>query len=73
MTHDELKAARKRLGLNIRDFATLIGINKSTISAYENRRSPIPKYVPLAIFAIEMTRKAKPQNVQSDQSASVKG
>ena len=38
MTHDEIKAARKRLGLTMVTFAKLLGVTFSTVWAWEHNR-----------------------------------
>lgn len=60
MTGPELKAARAGLGMSLRAMADALGMNKDTISNYERDVNPIPKYVPLALFAIQITRSARP-------------
>lgn len=67
MTGDQLKDARSKLGLSLRAMADALGMNKDTISNYERGVYPIPKYVPLALFALQITGKAKTKP-EPDQS-----
>lgn len=53
MTPDEFTAARQRLGLSLTRFCARLGIAKNTGTGYALGRHPIPRYIPLAIAALE--------------------
>lgn len=49
MTHADLRAARKALGLTQTEFAARLGVHWTTVSRWENGRLPISKRVAMAV------------------------
>jgi transcriptional regulator with XRE-family HTH domain len=52
VTGRELRKQRLRLGLTQAQLATRLGLNRMSISRYENGLWPIPKHVALAVKAL---------------------
>ncbi len=52
VTGRELRKQRLRLGLTQAQLATRLGLNRMSISRYENDLWPIPKHVALAMRAL---------------------
>lgn len=46
MNADELKAARKEMGMTQKSFATFLAVKTRTVVAWENRENPVPDWVP---------------------------
>lgn len=53
MDTKELKHRRERLGLTQKELAELLGITPNTIARYESGLLKIPKYMDLALEALE--------------------
>jgi DNA-binding XRE family transcriptional regulator len=53
MEKDELKAARKGLGLTQTQLAKALGVSRGTIASWEVGRYTIPPYLALAMKGIE--------------------
>jgi len=53
MTPERFTEARNRLKLRRTEFARDIGIARETLKAYETGKSRIPRYIALAIQAIQ--------------------
>ncbi|MDQ3321899.1 MAG: helix-turn-helix domain-containing protein [Acidobacteriota bacterium] len=53
MEKSELKKRRERLGLTQTSFADTVGISANTVSRYETGTMIIPKYMDLALEALE--------------------
>lgn len=57
MTTDELKLRRESLGFTQSQLSRELDVDVITVSRWERGVHPIPKYIELAIEALEMRRK----------------
>ena len=55
MTPDEIRAARKRLGLSQIALATLLGLDNGTLSRWERGAQAAPAWLPFALRGVEAT------------------
>jgi DNA-binding transcriptional regulator YiaG len=49
MTTDELRSARKQLGLTQAEFAVALGMDRATVSNWERGAKPVPSWMGTAI------------------------
>lgn len=61
-SQSELKKQREKLGLSQRELAEALGVDVGTISRWERGARTPPKYVALALEALERIVKKSPQN-----------
>ncbi|HEV2860966.1 MAG TPA: helix-turn-helix domain-containing protein [Pyrinomonadaceae bacterium] len=57
MEPNELKRRRKALGLSQEQLAVLLDVDEMTVSRWERGVHPIPKYIELAVEALEWRRR----------------
>jgi transcriptional regulator with XRE-family HTH domain len=53
MTPQDLKDWRHRNGFSQPQLGRMLGVHVQTIRGYEHGRSPVPSWMPLALWAIE--------------------
>lgn len=53
LTKEEVRAARKRLGLTQEAFAQALGVSLRTVEVWEGGRSSPPPYLSLALIVLE--------------------
>jgi DNA-binding transcriptional regulator YiaG len=61
MTHDELRAALKCLGLTQREFASRLGVSPLTVWRWVRGDLAVPKY---AAYVVTLLRNQCPNNVR---------
>jgi DNA-binding XRE family transcriptional regulator len=62
MTPDELIQWRTSIALSKRQAAEALGLSRMTFRAYETGKHPIPRYIELAVKAVQKTDNKKDSN-----------
>jgi len=62
MTPDELVKWRNSIAFSKRQAAEALGLSRMTFRAYETGKQPIPRYIELAVRAIQKTDNKKDSN-----------